>query len=206
MTANKTNAGSWEKFTVTSSGNGTVTIKGNNGRFVSSENGTKAMNCNRTAAQGWEKFTLVSQGGNVYAIKGNNGKYVSHENGANSGITCNRSAIGAWEKFIISGLNNRSFDLDTKEVSKELVDIYPNPASNISDVSVDIQLEKDINTSIKVMDIRGRVVLAKNLGILKAGNTSIPLNDLGDSLKTTGLYLIKINVGNKVINKKLMVN
>ncbi|WP_298314548.1 family 16 glycosylhydrolase [uncultured Aquimarina sp.] len=206
MTANKTNAGSWEKFTVTSSGNGTVTIKGNNGRFVSSENGTKAMNCNRTAAQGWEKFTLVSQGGNVYAIKGNNGKYVSHENGANSGITCNRSAIGAWEKFIISGLNNRSFDLDTKEVSKELVDIYPNPASNISDVSVDIQLEKDINTSIKVMDIRGRVVLAKNLGVLKAGNTSIPLNDLGGSLKTTGLYLIKINVGNKVINKKLMVN
>jgi len=206
MTANKTNAGNWERFTITPSGNGTVTIKGNNGKFVSSENGRKAMNCNRTRAQAWEKFTLVSQGGNVYAIKGNNGKYVSHENGSNSGITCNRNAIGAWEKFIISGLNNRSFDLETKEELKQQVDIYPNPALNINDVSIDIRLEKDIKTSIKVMDIRGRIILDKNLGILKAGNNSVQLNELGSSLKMTGLYLIKVNMGNKIISTKLIIN
>lgn len=75
----------------------TITIKGSNGLYVSSENGTKAMTCTRTVAQGWEQFTVIDAGGGKIALQ-SQGKYVSSENGTQP-ITCNRTAIGAWEQF-----------------------------------------------------------------------------------------------------------
>ncbi len=76
-----------------------ITLQGNNGNYVSSENGIDAMNCNRNSPQAWEKFTVVNAGNGKIALKGNNNKYVSSENGNTSGITCNRTSIGAWEAF-----------------------------------------------------------------------------------------------------------
>jgi hypothetical protein len=75
----------------------TVTLKGSNGLYVSSENGTQAMNCNRTAVGGWEQFEVVDGGNGKVALK-NGGLYVSSENGQQD-ITCNRTAIGPWEQF-----------------------------------------------------------------------------------------------------------
>jgi hypothetical protein len=74
-----------------------ITLKGNNGLFVSSENGTKAMNCDRTTAQGWEQFTILDGGAGKVVLRSMD-KYVSSENG-NAPITCNRTAIGAYERF-----------------------------------------------------------------------------------------------------------
>jgi hypothetical protein len=75
----------------------TITLKGPNNLYVSSENGTQAMNCNRTTAQAWEQFLVVDAGGGKIALQ-STGKYVSSENGVNP-ITCNRTAIGGWEQF-----------------------------------------------------------------------------------------------------------
>lgn len=75
----------------------TITLKGNNNLFVSSENGTAPMQCNRTVAQGWEQFIVVDAGGGKIALQSQN-KYVSSENGS-APITCNRTTIGDWEKF-----------------------------------------------------------------------------------------------------------
>lgn len=75
----------------------TVTIKGSNNQYVSSENGTQAMNCNRPAAGGWEQFTVVNAGGGKVALQSLT-KYVSSENGA-AAITCNRASFGPWEQF-----------------------------------------------------------------------------------------------------------
>ncbi|MBK0379875.1 family 16 glycosylhydrolase [Mucilaginibacter segetis] len=75
----------------------TVTLKGFNGKYVSSENGTQAMTCTRATAQGWEQFTVVDAGGGKIALQ-SQGKYVSSENGTQA-ITCNRTSIGDWEKF-----------------------------------------------------------------------------------------------------------
>ncbi|RAJ76698.1 beta-glucanase (GH16 family) [Chitinophaga dinghuensis] len=91
-------------YSMTQSGGGgtapigqTITLKGFNNAFVSSENGTQAMTCTRATAQGWEQFTVVDAGGGKVALQAM-GKYVSSENGA-SAITCNRTTIGDWEKF-----------------------------------------------------------------------------------------------------------
>ncbi|PSL46034.1 glycosyl hydrolase family 16 [Chitinophaga niastensis] len=75
----------------------TITLKGFNNAFVSSENGTQPMTCTRTVAQAWEQFTVVDAGGGKIALL-SQGKYVSSENGA-SPITCNRTSVGDWEKF-----------------------------------------------------------------------------------------------------------
>jgi len=75
----------------------TITLKGNNGLYVSSENGTQAMNCNRATAQGWEQFLVVDAGGGKVALQSMS-KYVSSENGVQA-MTCNRATFSDWEKF-----------------------------------------------------------------------------------------------------------
>jgi beta-glucanase (GH16 family) len=75
----------------------TITLKGSNNLYVSSENGTQAMTCNRTTAQGWEQFLVVDAGGGKVSLQGT-GKYVSSENGVNP-ITCNRTTASGWEQF-----------------------------------------------------------------------------------------------------------
>ncbi|WP_271767519.1 T9SS type A sorting domain-containing protein [Aquimarina algiphila] len=95
-------------------GGSKVSLKGNNGKYVSSENGNKAMTCNRSSVQGWEKFTMnvlgSINGNDQVSLQGNNGKYVSSENGLKD-VFCNRGSVGAWEKFelIHHGNNVYSF-------------------------------------------------------------------------------------------------
>jgi hypothetical protein len=74
-----------------------ITLKGNNGFFVSSENGTKAMTCTRTAPQGWEQFTVLDAGGGKVALRSMS-KYVSTENGTQA-MTCSRTSVQGWEVF-----------------------------------------------------------------------------------------------------------
>ncbi|AEV97053.1 glycoside hydrolase [Niastella koreensis] len=75
----------------------TITLKGSNNLYVSSENGTQAMTCNRTTAQGWEQFLVVDAGNGKVSLQ-STGKYVSSENGVNP-ITCNRTTASGWEQF-----------------------------------------------------------------------------------------------------------
>lgn len=75
----------------------TITLKSSNNLYVSSENGTQAMNANRTVAQGWEQFSVVSAGSGKVALV-NGGFYVCSENGTQA-MNCNRTAIGPWEQF-----------------------------------------------------------------------------------------------------------
>lgn len=75
----------------------TITLRGNNNLFVSSENGTTAMRCNRSSAQAWEQFTVVDGGGGKIALRSMN-KYVSSENGLNP-MFCNRTSVQDWERF-----------------------------------------------------------------------------------------------------------
>lgn len=75
----------------------TITLKGNNGLYVSGEDGTQAMNCNRATAQAWEQFLVVDAGNGKVALQ-SMAQYVSSENGVNP-ITCNRPTFGGWETF-----------------------------------------------------------------------------------------------------------
>jgi len=75
----------------------TIWLQGNNALYVSSENGTKPMNCNRTTPQDWEQF-LVADAGNGKITLQSMSNYVSSENGAQA-MTCNRATAQGWEQF-----------------------------------------------------------------------------------------------------------
>lgn len=75
----------------------TITLKGNNGLYVSGENGQQAMTCNRPTAQGWEQFLVVDAGGGKVELQ-SMGQFVSSENGAQA-MTCNRPTAQGWEQF-----------------------------------------------------------------------------------------------------------
>lgn len=76
----------------------TISLKGTNNKYVSSEDGRKAMNCNRSSVGAWEKFIVVDAGNGKIALQGNNDNYVCSENGRKA-IICDRSSIGSWESF-----------------------------------------------------------------------------------------------------------
>ncbi|UYZ63114.1 cellulase family glycosylhydrolase [Hymenobacter weizhouensis] len=76
----------------------TIWLRGSNGQYVSSENGTQPITCNRPSVSGWEAFTVVDGGGGKVALRGFNGKYVSSENGERP-MTCTRDAVSGWEAF-----------------------------------------------------------------------------------------------------------
>lgn len=75
----------------------TITLKGFNNDYVSSEDGQQAMTCNRTSASSWEQFTVVDAGNGKVALE-SMGHYVSSENGQQP-ITCNRTSYSTWEEF-----------------------------------------------------------------------------------------------------------
>uniref|UniRef100_A0A914Z507 Uncharacterized protein n=1 Tax=Panagrolaimus superbus TaxID=310955 RepID=A0A914Z507_9BILA len=74
-----------------------VFIRGNNGKYISGENGERGMRCDREVPLEWEKFIIEDVGNGKIALKSMN-KYVSSENG-NGAITCNRRHADAWEYF-----------------------------------------------------------------------------------------------------------
>jgi hypothetical protein len=74
--------------------------------------------------------------------------------------------------------------------------VYPNPASNIINISYPGTYEK---LSIEILDIAGRIVF-KQTAFLNNGQTQLQTN------LTTGVYLINLKTeNNKIISKKLIV-
>ncbi|PTX62255.1 putative secreted protein (Por secretion system target) [Kordia periserrulae] len=70
----------------------------NNGKYVSSNNGSGPITANRTSIGGWEKFQVISSGDNKIALRGNNNRYVNSQNGL-SEMTCNSVNASGWESF-----------------------------------------------------------------------------------------------------------
>ncbi len=88
-----------------------ITLKGNNAKFVSSENGAQSgITCNRTTVGTWERFTVVSAGNGKVALKGTNGRYVSSENGTQA-MRCDRTTIGTQEAFDWVSINSTTVQL-----------------------------------------------------------------------------------------------
>lgn len=96
----------------------TIWLKGNNGKYVCSENGKKAIICNRTSVGNWEKFTVVNAGGGKIALKGNNGKYLND----GSPMWCTTNSITNTAKFTWTDAGNGKIALkgnNGKYVSSE---------------------------------------------------------------------------------------
>jgi len=153
MNCNRNSAQAWERFTLVNAGNGKIALKGSNGRYVSSENGSSnGITCNRTAIGAWEAFTWGNTNGKV-TLKGNNGRYISSENGGRT-MTCNRTAVGAWEQFTVANTRAANTRITKTQLLKE-IQIYPNPNLGIFTINFP---KTTNNVSVTLVDVSGRIV------------------------------------------------
>jgi len=77
--------------------------------------------------------------------------------------------------------------------------LWPNPASDIS--YVDVNLNEAADVSLEILDMNGKLIAARNYGKI-SGTVQLPiiLNELSD-----GLYLVKMKAGNEQKVFKLIV-
>ncbi|HIA35247.1 MAG TPA: T9SS type A sorting domain-containing protein [Flavobacteriales bacterium] len=101
-----------------------------------------------------------------------------------------------------NGLVNGGVVVSTKQLPApdETVKIYPNPASNAAFLK--IQLKEEAHVSMQVFNSAGQLVLSRDYGNLN-GSYTLPI--ITKSLNK-GIYAIKLQHGDKIVTKKLVVN
>jgi len=111
-----TRVGSWERFTLIDSGDGSPNIhygvRTTNGHFLTAVGGggrvTDVIHSDATQLLDWEKFTMISLGFGIYAIQTVDGHYLTAV-GAGGRTTdvihSDATRIGSWEQFRLSCTN-----------------------------------------------------------------------------------------------------
>ncbi|MCG8700077.1 MAG: T9SS type A sorting domain-containing protein, partial [Bacteroidales bacterium] len=197
-----------------------------NGKYVSSENGKKAMNCNRTSVAKWEKFTVVDAGNGKIALKGSNGKYVN----SGSPMYCNSSLTSAtkfewttvrggkialksyYGKYVSSENGLKSMNCNRKaiggwekfvyQVVKSTENVIENNYKvnvfpNPANTKFTVITEGFVNATLPLTDIRGSVILTKhNID----NQMVIPVDEY-----PKGYYLVRINDEHNSVVKSLII-
>ncbi|WP_075603263.1 T9SS type A sorting domain-containing protein [Saccharicrinis aurantiacus] len=185
LTCNTTTVGTSEKFEIVDIGSGLVALKGSNGKYVSSENGTKELTCTRTSIGAWEKFTMVDYGNNVYALKGNNDLYVRDN------MLCTSTGASNWQQFkVTSELKNATSVSKSKE---NKLRIYPNPASNVLYVKLS---SIDAVATASIFDLQGKMVKT-----IQFNGTSAEIN----TSELSGIYLVKIKTQDETYVERVII-
>jgi len=90
---------------------------------------------------------------------------------------------------------------ETKSFGKvEFDDLYPNPASN--QVNLSLNLLKTAETAIEIIDMNGRVVQVRNLNLKSGQNTiALPVTNLEN-----GIYFLRLQIDNEYGLQKFIVS
>lgn len=179
MICNRTVVQALEKFDIigqVANGN-VISIRGNNGKYVSSENGTKTMTCNRNSIGDWEKFTLIGSNG-IYALQGSNGLYVRND------MNCTSVEATDWQKFKIttepmSQILNKTFN------SKPNMVVYEN--KNDSSYYIKSPEISDGMYDAMIYNMHGKLVKSLNIRFIEQ-LAALNIDEL-----SKGLYLLKLN-------------
>lgn len=91
-------------------------------------------------------------------------------------------------------------DEQSLAISKESLNIYPNPATTSTRIAVDITSTTDVKVSVR--DLNGRLVKQVSYSKLPAGVEYVKLNVEG---MKSGAYLVTVQAGNTVKSGKLIV-
>ncbi len=191
MSSTRASAGTTEQFTLIDAGNGLTAMKAYNGKYVTLNTSDNRLYCSGDSVGNNQKFTLENLNG-LYTIKGSNNKYVSSENGSTAGLNCTRTAPSGWEFFNWNIIAN---PLSVTEISApSTIRIFPNPASNVLNISSAVNRK----ASIIISDITGKILMTSAL----TGTQKI----IDISGLSYGIYFLKIIDGNKTETVKFIKN
>src|SRR5690606_13631685 len=89
-----------------------------------------------------------------------------------------------------------------EEIAKENnIKVYPNPVTLQTGINFDLKTPE--NVSVKVFDLVGNLVYNTNSEKFGGGSHTIGLQSLKKF--SAGMYLVELNLGNKIYNTKLIV-
>lgn len=80
------------------------------------------------------------------------------------------------------------------------VDVYPNPSTN-GEVNVELQFENASDVQIEVYNVAGELIRTKQVSNIKTSTEKLDLSQV-----ESGMYLLKIISGGKVVNRRVVLN
>ena len=169
------------KFTITTGGTITLSLT-----TLPADYDLKLLNSAGTQVAISQNGSTTSESISYTAAAGVYYAQVFGYNGANNAATC-------YTLKVQLGTATKQQDIQFTN-TKGSIKVYPNPASNLLQVSVKDELSR--NSSLKVIDTKGMVVLEQKL----LSNPQ-PVNI---SALASGFYLVKINNGGVVITEKFI--
>ena len=89
--------------------------------------------------------------------------------------------------------------LDDLSQIDDLVQVYPNPATTM--VSVSLQIKEQSDVTISVTDVAGKVISSKNYGQLNGASTI----DINTSNTPAGVYFVNVKMNQAVTQKKVII-
>jgi hypothetical protein len=108
------------------------------------------------------------------------------------------NCLAQWGGGSYTDTCNYTVGLKEADINSNEISIYPNPATNILNVSFTNSGNQSINMT--VFNTLGEIVINKNLGKMQ-GELSYPANI---SELTGGIYFLKVQIGEKSITKKFI--
>ncbi|MCG8699531.1 MAG: T9SS type A sorting domain-containing protein [Bacteroidales bacterium] len=205
-----------------------ISLLGNNGMYVSSENGNNAMNCNRASVGAWEEFKVVDAGNGKIALQGNNGKYVNN----GSPMWCNLNSITNAAKFTKVDAGGGKFALLSnngnyvcsengltpmncnrtaignweKFTWNTIVKSASENMANTTELSVypnpasaELNVLLSTNTDAEYA-IMSMTGATISQGVMFDGKTNIDVSELA-----TGMYILQVRAGSAILNKKVNI-
>ena len=138
----------------------------------------------------------------TYLVNGASGGGGNNYTGSTSSydkfILCQTAAPGT---PVANPIANMSNEIDSAP-KNSMLQIYPNPASDILIVSFVPELTS--NSRITLFTIDGRKTIEINNGITEAGKLYLRSIDVGKLGQ--GVYLVQISSGNKITSKKIVIS
>ncbi|MCX6200446.1 MAG: M43 family zinc metalloprotease [Bacteroidetes bacterium] len=111
------------------------------------------------------------------------------------------SAVGG-NNFYIDNINIGSQATAIEDLSSvSEISIFPNPSRG--DATLNLDLSKAGNLSVKVYDIQGKEVMNIFEGWLNAGEEQMTIE--GSSKLSAGVYIVNVKAGDSVIQRKLVI-
>ena len=110
------------------------------------------------------------------------------------GATTEKGWIIRWSCNNFTNISENSY------TTNNIIKIYPNPFTNELFSNITIQKEEEIN--ITILNNTFQVLSEKKINLPK-GTHNIPINNLNTSLKT-GIYFIRIRIGNQSYTEKII--
>lgn len=172
-----------EFFKVEDVGDGTVTLRGANNRYVGAGS---PMSCNTLFVNESTKFLWCPLGSSSVALKSITTNKIVCSMAGNSAMTCDRTEIGGWETFNWREKVTESA-MDEINAENSRINIFPVPATDFFTVSYTLNVPAVVN--IQISDLQGKIIKQ----IKQESDSGVSSIYFNSDDFTTGLYLLNIN-------------